>query len=65
MTAVHLPDELLQELLSVTGNVNAEAAVREALSEYVQYQKQLRVLDFEGQFDADPNYNYKQQRRVP
>lgn len=64
MTTVQLPEELLQELLSVTGNANAEAAVYEALSEYVQYQKQLRVLDFEGQFDADPNYDYKRQRRV-
>ncbi|WP_278914217.1 type II toxin-antitoxin system VapB family antitoxin [Deinococcus wulumuqiensis] len=65
MITVQLPDELLQELVNVTGNADAEAAVYAALSEYVQHQKQLRVLDFEGQFDADPTYNYKEQRRVP
>ncbi|GAA5534930.1 type II toxin-antitoxin system VapB family antitoxin [Deinococcus aluminii] len=65
MTNVQLPDELAKELLVMTGQADADAAVLQALSEYVQYRKQLRVLDFEGQFDADPTFDYKEQRRVP
>lgn len=42
-----------------------DTAVLEALTDYLRYRKQLRVLDFEGQFDADPTYDYKEQRRVP
>ncbi|WP_102128274.1 DUF2191 domain-containing protein [Deinococcus planocerae] len=65
MTNVQLPDELAKELVVMTGQPDADTAVMQALSEYVQYRKQLRVLDFEGQFDADPTFDYKEQRRVP
>lgn len=41
----------------------ADSAVLDALNDYI-YQQQKRVLNFEGQFDADPTYDYKEQRRM-
>lgn len=64
MTIVQLPDDILNELVDLTGQTSPDAAVFEAVSEYLQYQRQLRVLEFEGQFYADPDYDYKAQRRV-
>ena len=49
----------------LTGQSDADAAVLEAVSDYMQYKRQLKVLEFEGQFDADPTYDYKEQRRLP
>ena len=65
MTNVQLPDSVAQELLMLTGQSDADAAVLEAVSDYMQYRRQLKVLEFEGQFDADPTYDYKAQRRLP
>ena len=65
MTNVQLPDNVTQELLTLTGQSDTNAAVLEAVSDYMQYRRQLKVLDFEGTFDADPTYDYKAQRRVP
>lgn len=65
MTNVQLPDDLAEELVVMTGKADVDAAVLQALGEYMQYRKQLRVLDFEGQFDADPSFDYKEQRRIP
>ena len=39
----------------------AKALVRAAR----QRLKQRRILEFAGTFDADPTYDYKEQRRVP
>ena len=65
MTNVQLPDDVAQELLVLTGQSDTDAAVLEAVSDYMQYKRQLKVLEFEGQFDADPTYDYKEQRRLP
>jgi len=39
-------------------------AVNQALSEYVQRREQLKVLDFFGKVDLDPELDYKSQRKV-
>ena len=39
-------------------------AVNQALSEYVQRREQLKVLDFFGKVDLDPEFDYKRQRKV-
>lgn len=33
------------------------------MAEYIQQRKQLRILDAFGQFDFDPAYDYKGERR--
>lgn len=37
MTSVQLPDELAQELVKLTGQPDADAAVLEAVTDFVQY----------------------------
>ncbi|WP_317616141.1 type II toxin-antitoxin system VapB family antitoxin [Nostoc sp. 'Peltigera membranacea cyanobiont' 210A] len=39
------------------------AVVEEALREYVQRRKQLKILELFGTIEYDDNYDYKQQRR--
>ncbi|QFP77754.1 hypothetical protein [Deinococcus sp. AJ005] len=65
MTNIKLPDEVVNDIVVVMDELEPDTAVLEALTDYLRYRKQLRVLDFEGQFDADPTYDYKEQRRVP
>jgi len=38
--------------------------IEEALREYIQRRKQLRVLDLFGTIDYEEDYDYKQQRKV-
>ena len=67
MTNVQLPDEMARQLIAATGQGNADAAVLKLASDFLreQRQKQRRSLEFAGTFDADPTYDYKEQRRVP
>ncbi|CAM3903174.1 Type II toxin-antitoxin system VapB family antitoxin [Deinococcus saxicola] len=67
MTSVQIPDDMVKDLMAFTRQQTADAAVLKLASEYLaeQRQKQRRVLEFAGMFDADPTYDYKEQRRVP
>jgi Arc/MetJ family transcription regulator len=58
-----IDDKLLEEALHLGGHRTKKATVNEALKEYVQRRKQLKVLDLFGQIDYDPDYDYKEQRR--
>jgi hypothetical protein len=58
-----IDDKLLEEALRLGGHRTKKATVNEALKEYVQRRKQLKILDLFGQIDYDPDYNYKEQRR--
>ena len=48
--------------MRLSGMRTQKEAVNEALSEYVQRREQLKVLDFFGTVEIDPEYNYKKQR---
>jgi hypothetical protein len=60
---VAIDDKLLEEALHLGGHRTKKATVNEALKEYVQRRKQLKILDLFGQIDYDPDYDYKEQRR--
>lgn len=62
-TNLAIDDELLEEALQVGGHRTKKATVNEALKEYIQRRKQLKILDLFGQIDYDPDYDYKEQRR--
>jgi hypothetical protein len=62
-TNLAINDELLEEALNLGGHRTKKATVNEALKEYVQRRKQLKILDLFGQIDYDPHYDYKEQRR--
>lgn len=62
-TNFEIDDTLIQEALMMSGHRTEKAVVEEALREYVQRRKQLKVLELFGAIDYDPVYDYKQQRR--
>ncbi|KAB8319767.1 type II toxin-antitoxin system VapB family antitoxin [Tolypothrix campylonemoides VB511288] len=55
---------LIQEALALGNQQTERDVVEEALREYVQRRKQLKVLDLFGTIDYHEDYNYKQQRRL-
>lgn len=62
-TNLAINDELLEEALSLGGHRTKRATVDEALKEYIQRRKQLKILDLFGQIDYAPAYDSKEQRR--
>lgn len=44
------------------GMKTKKEAVNQALFEYVQRREQLKVLDFLGKVELDPEFDYKKQR---
>ena len=63
-TNIELNGPLLSKAMRLGGMKTKKEAVNEALSEYVQRREQLRVLDFFGKIDLDPDFDYKSQRKV-
>ncbi|MBR8838829.1 MAG: type II toxin-antitoxin system VapB family antitoxin [Stigonema ocellatum SAG 48.90 = DSM 106950] len=62
---INIPiDEALIQEAKAFGNQQTERdVVEEALREYVQRRKRLKVLELFGTIDYDADYNYKQQRQ--
>ena len=63
-TNIELNEPLLSKAMRLGGMKTKKEAVNQALSEYVQRREQLRVLDFFGKVDLDPEYDYKKQRKA-
>ncbi len=63
-TNIELNEPLLSKAMRLGGMKTKKEAVNQALSEYVQRREQLRVLDFFGKVDMDPELDYKKQRKV-
>jgi Arc/MetJ family transcription regulator len=62
-TNLAIDDRLLEEALRVGGHGTKKDTVTEALREYIQRRKQVRILEAFGKVDFDPKYDYKRQRR--
>ncbi|HWW61289.1 MAG TPA: type II toxin-antitoxin system VapB family antitoxin [Thermoanaerobaculia bacterium] len=62
-TNLAIDDRLLEEAQRIGGHRTKKATVTEALEEYVQRRKQVRILELFGKVQFDPKYNYKKQRR--
>ena len=58
---------LLNEAIEIgeqNGEQNTEKSViEEALKEYIQRRKQMKILDLFGTIEYEENYDYKQQRQ--
>ncbi|MBC2605741.1 type II toxin-antitoxin system VapB family antitoxin [Pelagicoccus albus] len=63
-TNIELNETLLSKAMRLGGMRTKKEAVNQALSEYVQRREQLKILDFFGTVDMDPDYDYKKQRKV-
>ena len=62
-TNLAIDDRLLEEALRVGGHRTKKATVTEALEEYIQHRKQVKILELFGTVDFDRAYDYKKQRR--
>ncbi len=64
MLATHLAidQELLAEALEIGQLPTKKATVNEALLEFIQRRKQLRILELFGTIEYDPGYDYRQDR---
>lgn len=63
-TNIELNEPLLGKAMRLGGMKTKKEAVNQALFEYVQRREQLKVLDFFGKVDLDPEFDYKRQRKV-
>jgi Arc/MetJ family transcription regulator len=61
-TNLDIDDRLIERARRAGGQRTKKATVTEALEEYIQRRKQLRVLKLFGKIDFDPTYDYKKQR---
>jgi Arc/MetJ family transcription regulator len=62
-TNLAIDDKLLEEALKVGGHRTKKATVTEALQEYIQHRKQMKIIELFGQIEFDSKYDYKKQRR--
>lgn len=63
-TNIELNEKLLSRAMKLGGMRTKKEAVNQALAEYVQRREQLKILDFFGKVEFDPDYDYKKQRKV-
>jgi hypothetical protein len=61
-TNLAIDDKLIIEAQSIGGSKTKEAAVTEALKEYIQRRKQLQITSLFGKVNYDLNYDYKKTR---
>jgi Arc/MetJ family transcription regulator len=61
-TNLQLDDRLIDEAVRLGGHKTKRAAVTQALVDYTQRLRQLKVLSEFGKVDFEPDYDYKTQR---
>lgn len=62
LSNIELNEPLLTKAMRLGGMKTKKEAVNQALFEYVQRREQLKVLDFFGKVELDPEFDYKKQR---
>jgi Arc/MetJ family transcription regulator len=62
-TNLEIDKSLIKEALELGGHPTKDAVVEQALREYVQRRKQLKILELFGTIEYNDDYDYKQQRR--
>jgi hypothetical protein len=63
-TNLALDDTLIEEARQLGGLRTKKDVVTQALLEYVQRRKQLKLLDLFGAVEYDDDYDHKKQRTV-
>ena len=64
-TNLQIENDLIEEALKLGEHRTKQAVVEEALREYVQRRKQLKVLELFGAIEYDDGHDYKKQRQRP
>ncbi len=62
MATLAIDDRLIETVLAFGEQKTKEAAVTEALEEYIRRREQIKIIDLFGTTDSDPEYDYKIQR---
>jgi Arc/MetJ family transcription regulator len=62
-TNLGIDEKLLNEAQKLGGQKTKKATVNDALRKYIQHLRQLKAMEMFGQFDWDPEYDYKAERR--
>lgn len=63
-TNLNIDPELLDEAKRLGGHRTKRAAVNEALREYILRRRRLDAVRAFGTFDFDPEFNYKEARKL-
>ena len=63
-TNIVIDDELIKEAVKIGKHKTKEAAVNEALKEYILKRKQMMIREVFGTIEYDASFNYKKQRKV-
>ena len=56
--------KLLRKAKQLGGFSTRAQTINAALTEYIRHREQLKIFTLAGTIDFDPDYNYKQQRRI-
>jgi uncharacterized protein HemY len=62
LTNLSIEDCLIEEACQLSDQLSANEVVAQALQEYIQRRKQLKLIDFFGTVVHHDNYNPKKQR---
>jgi hypothetical protein len=57
-------DNLVNEAFKIGGFKTKKETLIIALQEFIQRRKQLEIINLFGKFDPDPDYDYKQGRKL-
>lgn len=63
-TNLAIDDKLINEARRIGKHKTKREAVTAALDEYIRWRKQLRILDYFGKVEFDPEYDYKKMRKL-
>ena len=63
-TNLAIDDKLIEEARLAGQHRTKKAVVTEALLEYIQRRKQVKIINLFGSIEYEPDYNYKKQRKV-
>jgi hypothetical protein len=64
MAQIALDDRLLAEARSISKHLTKKAVVIEALQEYIQKRKQIKIINIFRTIEYEADYDYKAQRQV-
>lgn len=61
-TNLQLDDRLIRQAVKLGGHSTKREAVTQALTDYVRFLQQQKILGLFGKVEFDPAYDYKKQR---
>ena len=60
---LQIDNQLVTKAIQLSGHKTKEAAVKQAVIEYIQRLERLNILSVFGTIEYDPDYDYKEQRK--